>query len=93
MVPKKGLEPLHLAATASKTVMSTNTITWADSTGSNNFCHAPLSATLRGYGSRILSAIAESFRTAHLPIPSPGQIAIWCSRWDLNPHVLADMRI
>ena len=42
MVPRKGLEPLHLTATASKTVMST--------------------------------------------IPSPGQIWVWCSRWDLNPH-------
>gem|GEM_PF-5380514 len=30
MVPKKGLEPLHLTATASKTVVSTNSTTWAN---------------------------------------------------------------
>ena len=29
MVPKRGLEPPHLAATASKAVVSTNSTTWA----------------------------------------------------------------
>ncbi len=51
MVPRKRLELLHLTATASKTVVSTNSTTWASKSISIYFCRVPLSylVSLREY--------------------------------------------
>ena len=83
MVPRRRLELLHLAATASKTVMSTipspgqicldlpDSVMYPSSLRFGGM--APM---CRPFGTRIF---------AHLPFHHLGKY-VWCSRWDLNPH-------
>ena len=93
-MPRRRLELLHLAATASKTVMSTipspGHIYWIYQLPS---C-TPLECRPTSWR-LVLGSMAPYGRTSTIPLP--GQIhwiyqlfilklLNWCSRWDLNPH-------